>query len=98
MDQEQAKLHAHAERELTRLWRAWRTIKEMCQDRVCPFSRASETSNSTFPKLTVIPQGYELTEEEVRISLDDFRAQFSDPLGAPEYMSPTVPHPSDHVN
>ena len=34
MEQEQAKLQANAERELTRLWRAWRTVKEMCQDRV----------------------------------------------------------------
>lgn len=34
IDQERAKLAADAERELVRLWRAWRTIHEMCQDRV----------------------------------------------------------------
>ncbi|KAI9833778.1 MAG: hypothetical protein M1819_003511 [Sarea resinae] len=42
-----------SERELTRLWRAWRTIHEMVQDR-----------------------GYELADEEVRISLDDFRREY----------------------
>ena len=36
LDQERAKIAADAERELTRLWRAWRTIHEMCQDRVRP--------------------------------------------------------------
>ena len=34
-EQEDSKLAADAERELTRLWRAWRTVHEMCQDRVC---------------------------------------------------------------
>ena len=34
-DHEMAKVAADAERELVRLWRAWRTIHEMCQDRVC---------------------------------------------------------------
>ena len=63
-----------------------------------PISESPGDAKSTFPMLTVFPQGYELTEEEVRISLDDFRAQFSDPLGAPEYPSPAVPHLSDHVN
>lgn len=29
-------------------------------------------------------QGYELSEEEVRISLDDFRDKFADVNGAPE--------------
>jgi len=30
----ESKLQAEAEREATRLWRAWRTVKEMCLDRV----------------------------------------------------------------
>ena len=34
IDQEKQKLAADAEREFTRLWRSWRTIHEMCQDRV----------------------------------------------------------------
>ena len=29
-----AKASQDAEKELTRLWRAWRTVKEMCADRV----------------------------------------------------------------
>jgi len=83
MEQEQQKLHDAASRELTRLWRAWRTVKEMCQDRVSiPFG-----ANLIVP-LTTNSQGYELTEEEVRISLDDFRTQYSDPLGGPEYANP----------
>ena len=32
----------------------------------------------------ILPQGYELAEEEVRISLDDFRDRFADASGAPE--------------
>ncbi|KAL8678154.1 MAG: hypothetical protein Q9186_005486 [Xanthomendoza sp. 1 TL-2023] len=50
-----------AEKELTRLWRAWRTIQEMCADR-----------------------GYELSDEEVRISLDEFREKFADANGGPD--------------
>ncbi|KAL2051640.1 hypothetical protein ABVK25_008054 [Lepraria finkii] len=67
LDQERAKIAADAERELTRLWRAWRTIHEMCQDR-----------------------GYELAEEEVRISLDDFRDRFADASGAPDRKKMTT--------
>ena len=37
-------------------------------------------------RLTCYGQGYELSEEEVRISLDEFRDKFTDPLGAPEYV------------
>ncbi|PMD23442.1 RPB5 subunit of DNA-directed RNA polymerase, partial [Hyaloscypha hepaticicola] len=42
-------------REAARLWRAWRTVHEMVQDR-----------------------GYELSEEEVKISLEDFIEKFRD--------------------
>lgn len=35
--QERAKLQADGEKELVRLWRAWRTIHEMCFDRVRTF-------------------------------------------------------------
>ncbi|KAI9736694.1 MAG: DNA-directed RNA polymerases II 24 kDa polypeptide (RNA polymerase II subunit 5) [Cirrosporium novae-zelandiae] len=58
MDSEKNK---DAERMLVKLWRAWRTSKEMCLDR-----------------------GYELSEEEVSISLDQFRNEYSDPLGYPD--------------
>ncbi len=49
------KLREAGEREAARLWRAWRTVHEMVQDR-----------------------GYELSEEEVKISLEDFIEKFRD--------------------
>ncbi|KAL8964515.1 MAG: hypothetical protein Q9183_004398, partial [Haloplaca sp. 2 TL-2023] len=55
-----AKASQDAEKELTRLWRAWRTVKEMCADR-----------------------GYELSEDEVRITLPQFREEFTDGNGNP---------------
>ncbi|KAI4133697.1 MAG: hypothetical protein LQ338_000026 [Usnochroma carphineum] len=61
MSEEQSKASQDAEKELTRLWRAWRTVKEMCADR-----------------------GYELAEEEVRISLDEFRENYTDASGGPD--------------
>ncbi len=81
IDQERAKQAADSERELTRLWRAWRTIHEMCFDRVC----AHPLKLSKFSILTCSYQGYELSEEELHISLDEFREKFSDANGAPEY-------------
>ncbi|PBP26051.1 RNA polymerase subunit [Diplocarpon rosae] len=42
------------ERESARMWRAWRTVHEMVQDR-----------------------GYELSEEEVKISFEDFKRQYT---------------------
>jgi hypothetical protein len=50
------------DRESARLWRAWRTIHEMVQDR-----------------------GYELSEEEVKISLDDFKIKFTGEDGSIKY-------------
>ncbi|KAI4102670.1 MAG: hypothetical protein L6R37_004260 [Teloschistes peruensis] len=50
-----------AEKDLTRSWRAWRTVKEMCADR-----------------------GYELDEDEIRISLSEFREQYADVIGGPD--------------
>ncbi|KAL8855604.1 MAG: hypothetical protein Q9178_007752 [Gyalolechia marmorata] len=58
---DQSRASQDAEKELTRLWRAWRTVQEMCADR-----------------------GYELSEEEVRISLDEFREKFGDANGGPD--------------
>lgn len=80
---EQSKATADAERDLTRLWRAWRTIHEMCQDRVC--GEICQHFIAKFPT-NAQPggQGYELSEEEVRISLDDFRDKFADINGGPE--------------
>ncbi|KAF9890337.1 DNA-directed RNA polymerases II 24 kDa polypeptide (RNA polymerase II subunit 5) [Aspergillus nanangensis] len=50
-----------ADREMTRLWRTWRTVFEMLQDR-----------------------GYEVTDEEVQLPLDDFRRLYSNELGFPD--------------
>lgn len=47
-------------RETSRLWRAWRTVHEMVQDR-----------------------GYELAEDEVKISLQRFRDEYTNSDGSP---------------
>jgi DNA-directed RNA polymerase I, II, and III subunit RPABC1 len=53
-DEEKAKKQREAgDREAARLWRAWRTVHEMVQDR-----------------------GYELSDDEVKISLEDFKRQY----------------------
>jgi DNA-directed RNA polymerase I, II, and III subunit RPABC1 len=52
------------ERESARLWRAWRTVHQMAEDR-----------------------GYVLSEEELKISLDDFKAKYADIDGGIEYVS-----------
>ncbi|KAL9602221.1 MAG: hypothetical protein Q9219_001945 [cf. Caloplaca sp. 3 TL-2023] len=61
MSVDQSKASQDAEKEVTRLWRAWRTVQEMCADR-----------------------GYELSDEEVRISLSEFREKFTDTSGGPD--------------
>ncbi len=85
-DQQAAKDAADAERELIRLWRAWRTVHEMCQDRVRPprLTHAITLQTLAHTANDAPYQGYELAEEEVRISLDDFRAQYADSTGHPE--------------
>jgi len=60
-DEDYSKASAEADREVTRLWRMWKTVFEMLSDR-----------------------GYEVTEEETKISLNDFRARYSDTLGFPD--------------
>ncbi|CEL09591.1 RNA polymerase [Aspergillus insuetus] len=49
-----------AERETIRVWRTWRTVFEMLQDR-----------------------GYEVTDEEVRIELDEFKHKYVNEKGYP---------------
>ncbi|KAL1960828.1 hypothetical protein VTO42DRAFT_5811 [Malbranchea cinnamomea] len=60
-DEDYSRASAEADREMTRLWRTWRTVFEMLLDR-----------------------GYEVTEEEVKISLNEFRQRYSDALGFPD--------------
>jgi DNA-directed RNA polymerase I, II, and III subunit RPABC1 len=57
--EEESSASVHA-KEVTRLWRSWRTIHEMVQDR-----------------------GYELAEDEVKISLDRFRLEYTNDDGSP---------------
>ena len=71
------------DRELVRLWRAWRTVNQMCQDRVCLSSDYTKSLRLSLFK------GYELSDEEVNISLNDFRRKHSD-NGIPRYVS--IPH------
>jgi DNA-directed RNA polymerase I, II, and III subunit RPABC1 len=60
-EQRKVKEREAGEREAARLWRAWRTVHEMVQDR-----------------------GYELTDEEVKISLEDFKDKFRSDEGVVE--------------
>ncbi|KAK9466688.1 RNA polymerase [Lipomyces arxii] len=50
-----------AERQASRLWRTYRTVKEMVKDR-----------------------GYEVLDEELTISLDEFRSRMCDSMGQPQ--------------
>ncbi|KAF2436252.1 RPB5 subunit of DNA-directed RNA polymerase [Tothia fuscella] len=47
-----------ASREMIRIWRVYKTVKQMCQDR-----------------------GYQILDEEIDITLDQFRSQFTDGVG-----------------
>lgn len=62
----------------SRMWRILRNTKQMCADRVC----AHRTSTPTLPTANK-SQGYELTDDEINISLDDFRQQYGDDTGGP---------------
>ena len=41
--------------------------------------------SALLPQLITLLQGYELAEEEVRISLDDFRERYAHVGGAPDH-------------
>ena len=49
------------ERHVRRLWRTFRTVKEMVRDR-----------------------GYFITQEEIELSLEDFKAKYCDGMGRPQ--------------
>lgn len=43
------------------------------------------------PKLTMVcarKQGYEVSEEELKVSLEEFARKYADPMGYPEYATP----------
>ncbi|KAL4934289.1 DNA-directed RNA polymerase core subunit RPB5 [Aspergillus undulatus] len=60
MDEEYNYSVDDADRETIRVWRTWRTVFEMLQDR-----------------------GYEVTEEEVKIELEEFKSKYVDEKGYP---------------
>lgn len=89
-DEEYSKASADADREMTRLWRTWRTVFEMLADRVWQllafiFQDAMGRFLLKFVSLFFSSlQGYEVTEEEIKIPLNEFRKRYSDELGFPE--------------
>jgi len=84
LDDDRPKLSSEAERELTRLWRTWRTVLEMLVDRVGAARHASSLSDHLF-------QGYAISEEEVKISRDQFQRKFGDQqTGHVEYVCPAL--------
>ncbi|CEO59310.1 DNA-directed RNA polymerases I, II, and III subunit RPABC1 [Penicillium brasilianum] len=56
-----------ASREMSRLWRTWKTVHEMLADR-----------------------GYEVSEEELKVSLEEFARKYADPMGYPDRKRMTI--------
>ncbi len=67
-------------REMRKLWRSWRTVHELCQDRGTLFP-ASSKFFVLAPNPMLAYQGYELAEDEIKIPFEAFVAQFSDHEG-----------------
>lgn len=67
---------------MIRLWRVWRTCKEMCKDRV----RCAPAA-FLFDALT-ISQGYQILDEDAQISLAEFADRFGRGDGEPESVQP----------
>ncbi|KAF7717138.1 DNA-directed RNA polymerases I, II, and III subunit RPABC1 [Penicillium ucsense] len=61
MDADNFATSTDASREMSRLWRTWKTVHEMLVDR-----------------------GYEVSEDELKLSLEDFARKYSDPIGYPD--------------
>ena len=57
------------ERNISRLWRAFKTVKEMVKDR-----------------------GYFITQEEVELPLEDFKAKYCDSMGRPQRKTVSYTH------
>jgi DNA-directed RNA polymerase I, II, and III subunit RPABC1 len=85
---------AEAERETTRLWRAWRTVKEMCLDRVRALKPSSMGSRREVIHILTQLQGYQISDDEVRITLDEFKAMYTDANGYPEYANASISYQS----
>lgn len=94
MDGDIAQHGGESGREMTRLWRTWRTVYEMLADRVrssswdpLPIEGFTFACDETLT-FACNDQGYEVSDDELQISLEEFRAKYSDPMGYPEYAIP----------
>lgn len=65
-----------ADSDTTRLWRVKRTILQLCRDRVRERPRTS-LLHSQLRRIFLV-QGYEISEQEIATSLDDFRAKYGE--------------------
>jgi hypothetical protein len=53
--------------------------------------------------MLIIAQGYEVSEDELALDLNEFRSKYSDPLGYPEYaktlrLTPSSPEERQSTN
>jgi hypothetical protein len=72
--------------ETIRLWRVYKTSRQMLQDRVCepPWLLLSNTHS--------LSQGYQILDDEVNITLDEFIETFADADGVTEYGPQNCSH------
>lgn len=89
MDVDTSQGTQESKHEMSRLWRTWRTVHEMLADRVS--RRKKKLSLYQDNLLTVWSlfdkkQGYEVSDEELQISFDDFKNKYSNHLGYPAYV------------
>ena len=71
--------------DMIRMWRVYRTVKEMCKDRVSSRYVQAHSRSDTNNYI----QGYEILEEECQISLSEFSSKFGLESGAPKSV-PTI--------
>ena len=87
--EERPRLSAEAEREVTRLWRTWRTVLEMLLDRVrnLPNTNTRQMENAILTQFSLFSQGYNIASSELTISRDEFQRKFGDQqTGHAEYV------------
>jgi hypothetical protein len=82
-------------RELIRLWRVFKTVRQMCADRVCANQSLSTVNcrENVQVLIATFKQGYQIMEDEIDISLDDFRRKYADDSGNPSYVHALPPRP-----
>lgn len=74
-------------REMSRLWRVYKTSKQMCHDRVSRTAPDDTVLVRVRKRLTCAAtlQGYEIDEDELDISLAEFQDKCGDASGAAKY-------------